>query len=212
MTRDQEDYKGEKATRQCWECLKRRVICDFALPHCQKCLKNDRVCSGYGKQKPLQWVATGNVTSRRRQKVAPSTAQLNANIQAQSARRVETENINDELDEWARKLVDHYEALGKTIKADNKLEELFAMTSRRSIELVLTKELRDKATKVSTQTARTMISTRKSEDSLGPLEKALKYMTINEVPAYELRSETCEVVQAVAYCKHERVRITAHPH
>jgi hypothetical protein len=29
----------DKATRQCWECLKRRLVCDHTLPHCKKCQK-----------------------------------------------------------------------------------------------------------------------------------------------------------------------------
>ncbi|KAF1938743.1 hypothetical protein EJ02DRAFT_409887 [Clathrospora elynae] len=61
--------KGEnKATRQCWECLKRRLVCDHTLPLCRKCEKAGRECSGYDDAKPLQWVETGMVTSRRRKK------------------------------------------------------------------------------------------------------------------------------------------------
>ncbi|KAL6710639.1 hypothetical protein ACN47E_008687 [Coniothyrium glycines] len=58
----------EKATRQCWDCLKRRLVCDNTLPHCKKCQKAGRECSGYDEQKPLQWIETGKVTSRRRKK------------------------------------------------------------------------------------------------------------------------------------------------
>jgi hypothetical protein len=64
--------KGErKATRQCWDCLKRRLVCDHTLPHCKKCQKAGRECSGYDEQKPLQWIETGKVTSRRRKKDSP---------------------------------------------------------------------------------------------------------------------------------------------
>lgn len=63
---------GEKrAIRQCWECLKRRLVCDHTLPHCEKCIKAGRECSGYDEQKPLQWVEPGMVTSRRRKKDSP---------------------------------------------------------------------------------------------------------------------------------------------
>ncbi|KAH6644252.1 fungal-specific transcription factor domain-containing protein [Boeremia exigua] len=62
----------KKAQRQCWECLKRRLVCDHTLPHCKKCIKAGKECPGYDEQKPLQWVETGKVTSRRRKKdVAP---------------------------------------------------------------------------------------------------------------------------------------------
>lgn len=58
----------KKATRQCWECLKRRLVCDHTLPHCKKCIKAGKDCPGYDEQKPLQWVEPGKVTSRRRKK------------------------------------------------------------------------------------------------------------------------------------------------
>jgi hypothetical protein len=61
----------EKATRQCWECLKRRLVCDHTLPHCKKCIKAGKECPGYDKRKPLQWVEPGKVTSRRRNKDSP---------------------------------------------------------------------------------------------------------------------------------------------
>ncbi|XPS68897.1 hypothetical protein M3J09_001176 [Ascochyta lentis] len=63
---------GEKeATRRCWECLKRRLVCDHTLPHCKKCKKASKECPGYDEQKPLQWVEPGKVTSRRRKKDSP---------------------------------------------------------------------------------------------------------------------------------------------
>jgi len=61
----------KKANRQCWECLKRRLVCDHTLPHCKKCQKAGRDCPGYDEQKPLQWIQTGKVTSRRRKKGSP---------------------------------------------------------------------------------------------------------------------------------------------
>jgi hypothetical protein len=61
----------DRATRQCWECLKRRLVCDHTLPHCKKCQKAGKECPGYDEQKPLQWVQPGKVTSRRRKKDSP---------------------------------------------------------------------------------------------------------------------------------------------
>jgi hypothetical protein len=61
----------EKAARQCWECLKRRLVCDLTLPHCKKCQKAGKECSGYDGQKPLQWVQSGKVNSRRIKDSAP---------------------------------------------------------------------------------------------------------------------------------------------
>jgi hypothetical protein len=62
----------EKAIRQCWECLKRRLVCDQTFPHCKKCRKAGKECPGYDEQKPLQWVQPGKVTSRRRKKSSSS--------------------------------------------------------------------------------------------------------------------------------------------
>jgi hypothetical protein len=56
----------ETASRQCWNCFKRRLVCDRTLPHCKKCTKAGKECPGYDEQKPLQWVQTGKVTSRKR--------------------------------------------------------------------------------------------------------------------------------------------------
>lgn len=44
---------------QCHTCRKRRVRCDGALPACQKCRDRELDCLGYGKQKPLVWLAGG---------------------------------------------------------------------------------------------------------------------------------------------------------
>lgn len=65
-------FGEQKANRQCWECLKRRLVCDQTLPHCKKCQKTGKDCPGYDEQKPLQWIETGKVCSRRRKKDGPS--------------------------------------------------------------------------------------------------------------------------------------------
>ena len=55
--------------RPCWECLRRRLVCDFSRPTCKKCLKTGIVCPGYGNAKPLKWLTPGSVTFRRRKDV-----------------------------------------------------------------------------------------------------------------------------------------------
>jgi hypothetical protein len=62
-----------KASRQCWECLKRRLVCDHSLPCCKKCQKAGRECPGYDEQKPLQWVQPGRVTFRKKRRDEPPT-------------------------------------------------------------------------------------------------------------------------------------------
>ena len=48
--------------KQCWECQKRRLVCDSTRPKCSKCKKRGVDCSGYSG-KPLVWVPTGKITS-----------------------------------------------------------------------------------------------------------------------------------------------------
>lgn len=47
---------SEFASRPCWTCRQRRVVCDTRLPHCVKCSKSGRECLGYGDKKPVIWV------------------------------------------------------------------------------------------------------------------------------------------------------------
>ena len=56
------------ADRQCWECFRRRLVCDRTLPLCGKCTKTGKKCPGYSDQKPLQWVEPGRVTIRPKKK------------------------------------------------------------------------------------------------------------------------------------------------
>ncbi|CAN9174822.1 unnamed protein product [Alternaria alternata] len=68
----QEAGNGERiADRQCWECLKRRLVCDRTLPLCKKCPKAGKECPGYNEQKPLQWLEPGKVSLRPRKRNSP---------------------------------------------------------------------------------------------------------------------------------------------
>ncbi|KAK3332914.1 fungal-specific transcription factor domain-containing protein [Cercophora scortea] len=55
-------------SHQCWECRRRRLVCDAASPVCSKCRSNGIVCPGYGDNKPLTWLAPGRVISRGRKR------------------------------------------------------------------------------------------------------------------------------------------------
>ncbi|KAK0628375.1 fungal-specific transcription factor domain-containing protein [Bombardia bombarda] len=50
--------------QQCWECRRRRVVCDSTHPVCRKCSTAGIVCPGYTDKKPLKWLAPGQVVSR----------------------------------------------------------------------------------------------------------------------------------------------------
>nr|XP_036577674.1 uncharacterized protein CTRU02_12413 [Colletotrichum truncatum]KAF6784708.1 hypothetical protein CTRU02_12413 [Colletotrichum truncatum] len=66
--------------RRCWECLRRRLVCDATKPVCNKCRASGIVCPGYDDKKPLTWLAPGKVTCRTRRK----------------NRALETEGTNDD--------------------------------------------------------------------------------------------------------------------
>ncbi|OLN88995.1 hypothetical protein CCHL11_06035 [Colletotrichum chlorophyti] len=59
----------EPERRRCWECLRRRLVCDAVRPVCNKCRVSGIVCPGYDDKKPLTWLTPGKVTCRTRRKV-----------------------------------------------------------------------------------------------------------------------------------------------
>lgn len=48
--------KMEDKRRKCWDCRRRRLVCDLARPGCSKCQSAGRSCPGYGSNKPLKWM------------------------------------------------------------------------------------------------------------------------------------------------------------
>lgn len=59
---------GGAEQRSCWECSRRRLVCDEDRPTCRKCRDAGIVCPGYSGAKPLRWLAPGRVTARIRKK------------------------------------------------------------------------------------------------------------------------------------------------
>lgn len=53
-------------TGHCWECKRRRLVCDSTRPACTRCQIARVNCPGYSSNKPLRWVRPGQVS------VAPS--------------------------------------------------------------------------------------------------------------------------------------------
>lgn len=56
------------ASPHCWECRRRRLVCDGAQPVCSKCRDAHIVCPGYADKKPLTWLAPGQVLCRGRRR------------------------------------------------------------------------------------------------------------------------------------------------
>ena len=71
---------------QCWECRRRRLVCDGTQPVCAKCRAAGIVCPGFADKKPLTWLAPGQVMSRARRngrKKAPRETRNNKTQQLQ---------------------------------------------------------------------------------------------------------------------------------
>jgi hypothetical protein len=47
----------------CWECSRRRLVCDLGTPKCRKCRVRGVDCPGY-QHKPLQWMRPGQIRSK----------------------------------------------------------------------------------------------------------------------------------------------------
>ncbi|EMR64442.1 putative c6 zinc finger domain protein [Eutypa lata UCREL1] len=56
--------------QHCWECRRRRLVCDATRPVCKKCQDSKIVCPGYDEKQPLRWLKPGRVTCRTRKSKA----------------------------------------------------------------------------------------------------------------------------------------------
>lgn len=63
------------SSRWCWECRRRRLVCDCTRPVCNKCKATGVVCPGYEDKKPLTWLAPGKVLSRTRKPKSRTASQ-----------------------------------------------------------------------------------------------------------------------------------------
>ena len=66
--------------KHCWECRRRRLVCDSTRPACNRCRKNRVTCPGYTETKPLRWVSPPTLSTvgpaRRQWGPAPNTLQV----------------------------------------------------------------------------------------------------------------------------------------
>ena len=79
----------QKHPRHCWECQRRRIVCDRWRPVCNKCQTAGIVCPGYDDQKPLTWLAPGRVLSRPRKRKSPPASRKPAVKKEESPKAVE---------------------------------------------------------------------------------------------------------------------------
>jgi hypothetical protein len=78
---------SETRNRQCWECFRRRLVCDFSRPGCKKCETVGTDCPGYSKHKPLKWLAPGEVASKKRGKRTPAAPNSMDNVKRELIER-----------------------------------------------------------------------------------------------------------------------------
>ncbi|KAH8879813.1 hypothetical protein GQ53DRAFT_853224 [Thozetella sp. PMI_491] len=64
--------KAAKEKQPCWECLRRRLVCDCTLPFCNKCRLANITCPGYSEKKPVKWLPPGKIKSRSWKRKKPS--------------------------------------------------------------------------------------------------------------------------------------------
>jgi hypothetical protein len=215
--------RGEKkATRQCWECLKRRLVCDHTIPYCKKCQKAGRECSGYDDAKPLQWIQPGMVISRRKKNNGSPkiyTVQSMQNGQSSPSTRmpadasppleeedvvVEPVGFQSMYTEWklttgaCNAFAGHQQGAAmhelhfKQAATSKEVARIFEEYGRAKIEEVVAKGSTTEAQQV----------LRSNRDPLKRLKRLLMVLHHYDLPAYDfLSTETCAVVQAVQYCK-----------
>ncbi len=213
---------AKKASRQCWECLKRRLVCDHTLPHCKKCLKAGKECPGYDEQKPLQWLEPGKVNSRRRKKdvvpkvyTIPITPKNPDSVDTDTPSSLSTSSSDDEIDlellksqltlkkwtpghkaYWGYAKEDQYDKMQdftvKQMAALKIADRLVSSGGKARIEEVVSNKMFKEAAKL----------IRSKEDPLKELERVLRVFHAQGLPSYTyLSNETSEVVQAVHYCR-----------
>ena len=169
--------------RQCWECLRRRLVCDFALPSCNKCQKGGKACPGYDPQKPLQWLAPGKVTSRRRKKGPASSKGKAKSSSAETQKAVEPKK-------------------GNALQIRPKSGSTFETNALAQADL--TNEIEDVDADAE-EIPRPESSSGSSDGTQNLPESStttLSYIQeLVDMPRFELTNETYDVVQAVHYCK-----------
>jgi hypothetical protein len=218
----------DKATRQCWECLKRRLVCDFTLPHCKKCQKSSRACPGYDNRKPLQWIANGKVTSRHRNKKTTPEPRGSASEEAQIAipdlgadfwrpfvlsvpdtsdSNLGTNHFHSAFDCWNS--IDEPTTIPMPKDHDGKLVREYVIRTAAGIEMLQKmfavggrRKIEEVVAKgLQSEAAKLVLLS--DQNPINSLERVLTLMRMYDIPDYGyLSNNTSEVVQAVTYCMH----------
>ena len=237
----------KKATRQCWECLKRRLVCDRSSPHCKKCTKTGKDCPGYDEQKPLQWIEPGKVTSRRSKKDNPPKVYTIRSKDMESAAAISLAAVSsgdsdksDSLEiiaedviptlerpifdepEATQEAIDFYKcqlaaaliqeknaAWWDSLHVEEQTEHIMLMATKHAGGSAVASRIGKIGGKRNLKAilergqhweAATILQSER--EPLERMRRLLWIMEMQDLPSYEyLSNETCEVVQAVNYCK-----------
>ncbi|KAK5991447.1 Phomenoic acid biosynthesis cluster-specific transcriptional regulator-like protein [Cladobotryum mycophilum] len=114
---------SDKTAGQCWECLRRKVLCDGTRPVCQTCRTASLVCPGYVDQKPLKWLRPGKITRLKTSKIR-SISDLDATAKAKA-------QADEDQDNGDKAIVVSSKRAPKT--QDSKLEKRDDGTASRKI-------------------------------------------------------------------------------
>jgi hypothetical protein len=214
----------KKASRQCWECLKRRLVCDHTLPGCKKCEKAGRDCPGYDEQKPLQWIQPGKVTSRRRKKDSPpkiytvpirETPKCDLQVSkepllpAAPPRRCPSDRVWEQSILWPWRTSKENEWGYISEEYEKVLSQQAAVCDENSPTDILDhvfalgtmSELEHIVSNGLHEEAARLLQCK--DQPLKRLEHLVRIIKIHDVPDYgRLTNETSEVVQAVNYCEY----------
>ncbi|KAE8370637.1 fungal-specific transcription factor domain-containing protein [Aspergillus caelatus] len=63
--------------------MRRRLVCDFERPTCNKCRSAGVACPGYDEKKPLRWLAPGKATSRPRKRRFPPGTDRSSSVSSE---------------------------------------------------------------------------------------------------------------------------------
>jgi hypothetical protein len=219
----------KKANRQCWECLKRRLVCDHTLPHCKKCQKLGKECPGYDDQKPLHWIQPGTVTCRRRKKDSPpkvytiplreSTRRDSRDLEQQQTTAASTpiDPIFDLVQSqslfapWKSSIEEEWGYLAEKHHEKGARELTFLTgTSAGILDMIFNIGGKNKLERIVKNGLREEAAGMLPLESqpLERLERTLRIMKQFDIPDYNyLRNETNEVVQAVSYCTYLYMKV-----
>jgi len=222
-----------KAPRQCWGCLKRRLVCDRTLPHCGKCQKLGKECLGYEEQKPLQWVQPGKVTSRRRKNdSAPtvykiplrgisrsSSPEPDAGEQSPPSKSPPSDVVAKSLPKqqffapWKSTVEEKWGYLAETHEEKVSREDAFMDASSRGIiDTIFAIGGRSQLERIVRNGLREEAAHMMSAEPqpLKRLERILRIMESFDIPDYNyLLTDANVVVQAVNYCRSSTLMISS---